>query len=108
MSWPRSIFPEIACCRHNAASKMLLPDTVHHHTGSERILRAGDPFSQRHTVTTCRKLAIAVGIDERWLRIARNHARKPCLNCVGGLAKIPAGQDVHGGQSGTYRWSGNV
>src|SRR3954462_9586549 len=79
-----SEFTEIIGCADNPFAKMMLPDTVHHHPGGQRIIRTGDPFSQLQTSAT---------VSNRWLVLPGYNLRKVARHGVS--QSIVAAADVN-------------
>jgi hypothetical protein len=50
-----ALLAEVARCAHEAATKMVLPDAVHHHAGSERIARVDDGLREFQSAAAFRE-----------------------------------------------------
>lgn len=71
MRRPISLGSEVVGCGDDALTKKVLPETIHHDPGRQRILRVGDPVCQFQTAASLRD------VPERLLGIPRQHHGKP-------------------------------
>ena len=101
MGGPVAVLAEVAGGGHNAPPEVLLPDAVDHHPGGERILRAGNPFGQRHPPAPRGVLAVAIGLQHGRREVSGDGAGEPRLDGFPGLAVVSSLQHPGERDSGT-------
>src|SRR5207244_5848193 len=104
----RSVPAEIAGRLHDAASKMVLPDAVRHHPGSQGVFGTGNPFGERHASSPCGKHLVPVELENRRLRVAADGARKPWLDWLAGMIVISTNENVRDGNIRSHGWAVSV